>query len=995
MAPTCNKSPANDKSAHSSTTKKRLCEHCDRLVSIRTYNAHKRRKTTVITDTPNVLQRQDFDFHSDSSDLEFHYSSDEYPESPAKFAGLSTENPEDLDVSVDDCNSAAESTDSVEDFYEETDDEAELQFENLMTSSDEDNAANENESVLSKKSSLLSTSLIKLVIIFIMTWKIMHNLPDAAVSTLFCFLKRLLELFSRLLHCSKLKLISDLLPKSLYMVRNFLGVNRDDFEKFIVCPKCSSCYKPEECVRTLVNGRKKGERCSFVEFPRHPQRAQRKPCGASLFKTTRSKHGELTLKAKRVFCYRSVKKTLQEFLKRPGFADKCEQYKKHPRDINLLGDVYDGRVWKNFKNGKGEPFFDAPNTFGCMLNLDWFQPYKDSVYSVGVIYLSFLNLPPQERNKEENIAVVGIIPGPQEPSRDVNPFLDPLVNELLDFWDGVWLDCPSTGPKFCQLAVLCVSCDIPASRKLCGFLGFSARKGCNKCTKEFHRRSFGEKQDFSGFDRDSWNLRTNTEHREHVWRVRNTVTSKKGRDTKESAYGVRFSSLIYLPYFDFISFVVIDPMHNLMLGTTRKMLKVWKELNLLDEKDFKVLQKRVNKLKVPSSIGRIPSKIASSFKGFTADQFKNWALVFSTFALKGVLPDRHLQCWKLFVKACHILCSTVINTSEVKLADELLVKFCRTVEDLYGTSVVTPNVHLHCHLCECILDFGPVYGFWCFSFERYNGILGVMHVNNHQIEVQLMRKFIERQQVRNMSWPIEFVGFKEMLVSVDSGSLAMTKKKAMTPDEYRKSIQLKASTGTDLFHLSFLDNHFIRVSSPVKEIYMSDNEVESLTKMYTFLHKEDCIVYVPKLCCQFSQLQLYDQKLDSRYSRSERSACIMARWYGSSGLDTTSEDLRPGIIQYFFKHTVTVQSSNGATLDLPYTFACVHWYKVHPHARFYFGLPIQVCLPSFEAESVAAFIPVSRIDSVCVVAELNYNLRTPNGKENIVVVVPLNVKSHL
>ena len=55
------------------------------------------------------------------------------------------------------------------------------------------------------------------------------------------------------------------------------------------------------------------------------------------------------------------------------------------------------------------------------IHLDaWFQPYKDSVYSVEVIYLSFLNLPPQERNKEENVAVVGIIPGPQEPSRNVN-----------------------------------------------------------------------------------------------------------------------------------------------------------------------------------------------------------------------------------------------------------------------------------------------------------------------------------------------------------------------------------------------------------------------------------------------------------------------------------------------------------------------------------------------------------------------------------------------
>lgn len=104
-----------------------------------------------------------------------------------------------------------------------------------------------------------------------------------------------------------------------------------------------------------------------------------------------------------------------------------------------------------------------------------------------MIYLSFLNLPPQERSKEENIAVVGIIPGPGEPSRNVNSFLDPLVEELLDFWDGVWLNSPSTGPRFCRLAVLCVTCDIPAYRKLCGFLGFSARKGCNKCKKDFPR----------------------------------------------------------------------------------------------------------------------------------------------------------------------------------------------------------------------------------------------------------------------------------------------------------------------------------------------------------------------------------------------------------------------------------------------------------------------------------------------------------------------------
>ena len=34
--------------------------------------------------------------------------------------------------------------------------------------------------------------------------------------------------------------------------------------------------------------------------------------------------------------------------------------------------------------------------------------------------------------------------------------------------------------------LLCVACDIPAVRRVCGFLGHMAKLGCSKCTKEFH-----------------------------------------------------------------------------------------------------------------------------------------------------------------------------------------------------------------------------------------------------------------------------------------------------------------------------------------------------------------------------------------------------------------------------------------------------------------------------------------------------------------------------
>ena len=35
------------------------------------------------------------------------------------------------------------------------------------------------------------------------------------------------------------------------------------------------------------------------------------------------------------------------------------------------------------------------------------------------------------------------------------------------------------------MALGCVSCDIPVTRKVCGFLGHNSRLGCNKCYKQF------------------------------------------------------------------------------------------------------------------------------------------------------------------------------------------------------------------------------------------------------------------------------------------------------------------------------------------------------------------------------------------------------------------------------------------------------------------------------------------------------------------------------
>ena len=72
------------------------------------------------------------------------------------------------------------------------------------------------------------------------------------------------------------------------------------------------------------------------------------------------------------------------------------------------------------------PFLSVPYNFAFSLNVDWFQPYKQSTYAAGAIYLAALNLPRAERFKSENILLVGVIPGPHEPELTINTFLKPL-----------------------------------------------------------------------------------------------------------------------------------------------------------------------------------------------------------------------------------------------------------------------------------------------------------------------------------------------------------------------------------------------------------------------------------------------------------------------------------------------------------------------------------------------------------------------------------------
>ena len=56
-------------------------------------------------------------------------------------------------------------------------------------------------------------------------------------------------------------------------------------------------------------------------------------------------------------------------------------------------------------------------------------------------------------------------------------------------------------------------------------------------------------------------------------------------------------------------------------------------------------------------------------------------------------------------------------------------------------------MYLHIHLKESFFNYGLPHAFWCFAFERYNGILRSYHSNKKSIESQFMKKFLTNQAI--------------------------------------------------------------------------------------------------------------------------------------------------------------------------------------------------------------------------------------------------------
>lgn len=279
---------------------------------------------------------------------------------------------------------------------------------------------------------------------------------------------------------------------------------------------------------------------------------------------------------------------------------------------------------------------------------------------------------------------------------------------------------------------------------------------------------------------------------------------------------------------------------------------------------------------------------------------------------------------------------------------------------MYGKDTITPNMHLHCHLMDIVLYHGPVASFWCFSFERCNGILGSTPTNKRSVELQLMRQFLLSHFFEDGKMPIMFKEDFLMLCSEEK--------------EGKSSHWLEHSVWSDRWAV-----HKLAVNSPMPQGHVWSNhsavfcptnyklcaldvdDANLLLKVYQVMYPT--IVFSLKdmgmLIQKFGSVVNGTTQFGSRIEpRQIRSSMVLASWPANVGeVNMTSFSLTPGMVSYYFPHSLTKQDKS-----VVHTFACVKWHKRDEDCDL-IGKPVQLWSSDYQEGGPSSFIPVQRIYS--------------------------------
>ncbi|KEP45091.1 transposase family Tnp2 protein, partial [Rhizoctonia solani 123E] len=403
------------------------------------------------------------------------------------------------------------------------------------------------------------------------------------------------------------------------------------------------------------------------------------------------------------------------------------------------------------------------------LNSDWFQATEEGNYSVGACYLVLDNLLRHLRFLRENICLLVVMPGPNEPNDyALDQMLAPLIKELLQLNKGVEIniqegDNPATFRKQVVHGVLSQHiADLIARIKLGGCSGLKSELNfCLYCQARLSSLSVP-----SGFIREGFNHHDPQEdlNNAYFWRSLETAEERKAFF---DFTGNQFTALHQLPGWYTSLCSPPDAMHLFYLGgMNRILIQTLVQPGMLtkrqptNEDPVVCFNKCLDEMWIPKNFSRLPPKLGQTNTKIKANQWKLATRVifiplYMAFRVGNIIPNdcvphgnnslTGVKNQTAQAKAFHF------TPTEIEFGTQLLETMC--VEYICNNIPLPPNFHIMMHLEESMLKYGSLYNSHVWGMERANGVLSSMNHNGRgsgMLEGTLMQGWWEIANLQNL-----------------------------------------------------------------------------------------------------------------------------------------------------------------------------------------------------------------------------------------------------
>jgi hypothetical protein len=552
--------------------------------------------------------------------------------------------------------------------------------------------------------------------------------------------------------------------------------------------------------------------------------------------------------------------------------------------------------------------------------------------------------------------------------------MKPLVDELKMLMGAGIEMVDATGKSILvRGAVILATLDLPAAAKSFGFAAHNAFYACRRCDRSFPAVEDGNIQrDFSGGWDGNWPKRTNASNRKHAlaWKG---ARNEAERQRLVRSNGTRWSCFHDLPYFDLITFPVFDPLHNIYLGSFRRIItRIFLGLNYLNKSDLNDISVAISQIIMPFGFETIPLGrkvvVGDGFSHFKGDEWRIFSLYLSPMLLKSRLPGAIYKNWMQLVEAVTVMSQPYFEMSNATAAHNMLISFCKEFERLHGKTSLYPNIHYHIHLFEQMINYGPMSTHTAFNFERYNQDLKGIRTNHKgSIETTIAKKFI--QQIHKEDFNNKTVhkfGLSDNTVEelkcaymgntsnrgpiqYDENDLLFSEVDIARSDDfslvefinYAGHLEKSGSLYSHAYGYEALPYSCIQSLKIRRTIsYLNDEQYCSLLYYYqTYFDPVDSPYIFGKhdnlSGQQFDNSVTMDSRivkfnsitiLGQRYSSSPRGSYIRA-YYRDAETDMNTHLLRPCQIIFFFRHTIDILDINNILVPTTFTFAYVKWFK--------------------------------------------------------------------